>query len=102
MNSLLTTETHLIVGGVGVIYAYTWKNIKTSKTVQPAWTIELPCNQDVFDNVDVNCLLYNQESRQIYAGCGDNKIYIYDLETRKLLKILDSHSDYIHCLCKLY
>ncbi|KAJ8930726.1 hypothetical protein NQ314_016455 [Rhamnusium bicolor] len=98
VNSLLTTQTHLIVGGVGVIYAYLWKNIKNSKNVQSVWTIDIPNHRDTFDKTDVNCLLYNDDTGHIYAGCGDNSIYVFDIESRKILKTLSKHKDYIHCL----
>lgn len=98
INSLLTTQTHLIVGGVGEIYAYQWKNVKTSKNVQPVWTIDIPGQKGTFDKTDVNCLLYNEENGQIYAGCGDNNIYIFEIESRKILKTLSKHKDFIHCL----
>ncbi|KAG5868638.1 hypothetical protein JTB14_032799 [Gonioctena quinquepunctata] len=98
INSLLSLQSHLIVGCVGEIFAYSWKVVKTSKNPQPAWTIDIPNQKDSFERTDVNSLQFNSESSQIYAGCGDNNIYVFDLETRKLLKTLSKHTDYIHCL----
>lgn len=102
INSLLTVHNHLIVGGVGEIYAYLWKNLKTStKNKQVAWTIDIPNQRDVFQRADVNCLISNAENRSIFAGCGDNNIYEFDLERRELIKTISTHEDYIHCLTQL-
>ncbi|CAH0555910.1 unnamed protein product [Brassicogethes aeneus] len=97
INSLLSTQTHLIVGCVGEVIGYTWRNLKANKFTQ-AWTIELPENKDGFNKTDVNCMILNEENGQLYAGCGDNNIYVFDLETRKLLKTLDKHKGYIHAI----
>ncbi|XP_018562227.1 THO complex subunit 6 isoform X2 [Anoplophora glabripennis] len=98
INSLLTTQSHLIVGGVGEIFAYQWKSVKTSKNVQPVWSIDIPGQKGIFDKTDVNCLLYNEDTGHVYAGCGDNNIYVFEIESRKLLKTLSKHKDFIHCL----
>lgn len=98
INALLTTHDHLIVGTVGEIVAFTWRNVKTNKNIRD-WSIELPENKDGFNKTDVNCLLYHEENRHLYVGCGDNAVYVYDIETRDLLKTLDKHKDYIHSIC---
>lgn len=98
INALLTTHDHLIVGTVGEIVAFTWRNVKTNKNIRD-WSIELPENKDGFNKTDVNCLLYHEENRHFYVGCGDNAVYVYDIETRDLLKTLDKHKDYIHSIC---
>lgn len=100
INSLASTETDLLVGGVGTIYAYPWKNIKTNKNVNASWTIEVPNTADSFDKVDVNCLLVNNDNNLLYAGCGDNIVYVFDIETRRVMKTLNSHKDYIHTLSR--
>ncbi|KAJ8917630.1 hypothetical protein NQ315_000114 [Exocentrus adspersus] len=98
INSLLTTHTHLIVGSVGEIYAYQWKHVKNGKNVQPVWTIAIPEQKGAFNKTDINCLLCNDEAGYIYAGCGDNNIYVIEIESRKFVKTLNKHKDYIHCL----
>lgn len=101
INSLLSTNKHLIVGGFGEIYGYLWKSIKTSKDAKPSWKIELPNVKDSFDKAEVNCLSSNADSSRLYAGCGDNNIYVFALEDGKLVQTLTGHKDYIHCICNL-
>lgn len=99
INSLLSIQNYLIVGGVGEIHGYLWKNLKTaSKNKQTAWAIDIPNQKDAFERVDINCIIYNEENGHLFVGCGDNNIYEYDLETRALLKTISNHTDYIHCL----
>ncbi|XP_074026354.1 THO complex subunit 6 isoform X2 [Leptinotarsa decemlineata] len=98
INCLLTHQSHLLVGSVGEIFAYSWKSVKTSKNPHPVWTIDIPNQNDAFERTEVNALQLNNELNHIYVGCGDNNIYIFDLETRKLQKTLSKHTDYIHCL----
>ncbi|XP_050307298.1 THO complex subunit 6 [Anthonomus grandis grandis] len=101
INSLLATENHLLVGGYGEIYAYSWKTIKGSnRNVKPTWSIEIPSDQDELNRAEVNSLLFEESSANIYAGCGDNKIYIFNLESRKPIKTLTGHTDYVHSICK--
>lgn len=98
VNSLLTIKNFLLIGGLGEIQAYNWKNIKASKNVKASWCISIPNQKDAFERADINSLVYNEECNHIYAGCGDNKIYEFDLESRALVKTLTNHEDYIHCL----
>ncbi|XP_066141317.1 THO complex subunit 6 homolog isoform X2 [Euwallacea fornicatus] len=101
INSLISTPNHLLVGAYGEIHAYLWKNIKgLNKSVNPAWSIELSSGQDDFNKAEVNAMVFDQELGVIYAGCGDQNIYAINIENRKILKTLSSHSDYIYCLCK--
>lgn len=101
INSLCTTQNHLLVGGYGEIYAYSWKNIKGSnRNIQPVWSIEIPCDQDDFNKAEVNDLLFDDETGNIYAAAEDNKVYIFNLESRNALKILKGHNDYLHSICK--
>ncbi|CAH1154292.1 unnamed protein product [Phaedon cochleariae] len=99
VNSLLTLPNHLLVGGVGEIFAYCWKAIKTTKKPQLAWSIEIPEQKDDIGKTDVVALQFDEDKNLIYAACGDN-VYIFHLETRKLLKTLSNHTDYLHCITK--
>lgn len=97
INSLLATENFLVVGTVGEILGYTWKNIRTADC-KPTWKIDLPNIKDSFDKTDVNTLIHNKELEHIYAGCGDSNIYTFDFETRKLIQTFKGHTDYIHSI----
>ncbi|CAG9831145.1 unnamed protein product [Diabrotica balteata] len=100
INSLLTTQSHLLVGIVGEILAYSWKSIKNTNP-QPDWTIDLPNQKDTFESADVNVIKLYAEKNHIFVGCGDNNIYVYDLNYGKLLKTLTNHTDYIHCISNI-
>ncbi|XP_060527521.1 THO complex subunit 6 [Cylas formicarius] len=100
INSLISAGDHLLVGGFGEIYGYAWKQIKTGRNQQPLWTIEIPDSEDEFNKAEVNCIVYDKDAGTIYAGCGDNKIYVFNLEQRRTLKTFSKHTDYIHCICK--
>ncbi|KAK9886127.1 hypothetical protein WA026_014913 [Henosepilachna vigintioctopunctata] len=99
INALLSTDIYLIVGTVGEIKAYLWKTIKTSKSISCSWSIDIPNIKDGLDKPDVNCLYFNDDKGILLAGCGDNLIYVFQIETRKHLKVLSAHTDYIHALC---
>ncbi|XP_030761934.1 THO complex subunit 6 homolog [Sitophilus oryzae] len=101
INSLVTTPNHLLVGGFGEIYAYTWKSIKgSSRSIHVAWSIEIPNGHEELNKAEVNALIYDEDNGNLIAGCGDNNIYILNIESRNVLKVLSGHSDYIHCLTK--
>lgn len=99
INSLIKTEKFLICGTVGEINGYVWKNVLTaSKTLKPSWTLHLPTSRENLEKNDVNCILYDENTGILYAGCGDNNIYIFSLEDGRLTKTINAHDDYIHCL----
>ncbi|XP_031351615.1 THO complex subunit 6 [Photinus pyralis] len=95
INSILATESFLIVGVVGEIFGYTWKVVKNSKDGKVAWKIELPYSE-VLSKPDVNCMV--AKDGLLYAGCGDNKIYVINLEGGHIIRTLVEHSDYIHSI----
>ncbi|XP_044271762.1 THO complex subunit 6 [Tribolium madens] len=98
INSLLTTKSFLVVGTVGEILGYAWKNVKTSKKPSCSWSIEIPNSKDSFDKPDVNCLVLENENNLLFAACGDNNVYIFNIETRKEVRSLRGHKNYIHCI----
>lgn len=98
INSLVSTKQFLIVGTVGEICGYNWKNVKASKQPSCAWSIDFRSAKDSFDKPDINYLIFNKENDQLYVACGDNNIYIIDLETRKEVKAFKGHKDYVHCI----
>ena len=46
-------------------------------------------------------MFFNKEDGHLYAGCGDNKIYVYNLEETKPIRVLDAHEMYIHSIHNL-
>ena len=86
---------------MGEILGYTWKNVKLSKKATPSWTIEIPNAKDSFEKPDVNCLVLEPENNVLFAACGDNNVYSFNLETRKNIKTFKGHKNYVHCLTHL-
>ncbi|OWR52270.1 THO complex subunit 6 protein [Danaus plexippus plexippus] len=95
--SLVSTENFLIVGSVNEILGWNWKSVIHPKLGKPAWTIRIQ-PKSFIEKCDINYLWYCEEEGKLYVGCGDNNIYIYNLEDGKLVSTLEGHSDYIHCL----
>lgn len=95
--SLVSTSKFLIVGTVNEISGWDWKAVAHSKLGKPSWTIKVH-SQSIVEKCDINCLWYSAEEERLYAGCGDNKVYVYDLEDGRLIASYDGHTDYIHCV----
>ncbi|KAG8223955.1 hypothetical protein J437_LFUL003763, partial [Ladona fulva] len=94
--SMVSTKKWLITGTVGEISGWDWNSITSSPKV--SWTINIPSSKDALEKPDVNSLLLNDMDGNLYAGCGDNKIYVFDLEDGKLIRNFSGHDDYIHCI----
>lgn len=47
-------------------------------------------------------MAYSKENNVLYAGCGDNKIHIINLENGKILNSLEGHNDFIHSVSLKY
>lgn len=54
--------------------------------------------RDNYDKPDINYMMYSKVNNLLYVGCGDNNIYVINLEDRKILRSMQGHTDYIHCL----
>ena len=57
--------------------------------------------RDSYDKPDINYMLYSKMNNLLYVGCGDNNIYVINLESRKILRSMQGHTDYIHCLAMM-
>lgn len=95
---MVTAEKFLLIGMVGEITGWDWKTITTSKNPKLAFSIQIPTAKDALEKPDVNSMLYSKMGGYIYAGCGDNKIYIFSLEDGKLIRTMEGHDDYIHSI----
>ncbi|KAG8187668.1 hypothetical protein JTE90_005520 [Oedothorax gibbosus] len=96
--SLISNKQLLISGGVGSIKVWKWSDVKR-KEAKSLWTFTIPQGGSL-TKPEVNSMVLSKktEGAILYAGCGDNKIYALDLETRALLFVLEGHTDYIHCV----
>ncbi|CAK1545131.1 unnamed protein product [Leptosia nina] len=95
--SLASTDRFLIVGSVNEIYGWTWKAILNSKLSKPSWTIKIK-SESFIEQCDINCLWLSEDSEKLYAGCGDNKVYVFNLEDGSLMQTLAGHENYVHCI----
>lgn len=96
--SLISTDQFLVSGSVGEICAWKWSNMKR-KEAEKVWRIQIPQGENL-TQPEVNALLYSAKENEelLFAGCGDSKIYCYDMETRNLKLVFEGHEDYINCL----
>ncbi|XP_026747651.1 THO complex subunit 6 [Trichoplusia ni] len=93
--SLASSEKFLIVGTVNEIYGWDWKNAASSKLSKPSWVIRIP-SQSPLEQTDVNSLWLSEDEARLYAGCGDNNVYVFNMEDGKLVSTFKGHTDYIH------
>lgn len=97
---MLSTENFFITGTCGEIAGWDWKMVTSSKALNSkvSWSIQIPTNKDSYEKPDVNYMVYSKSNNLLYAGCGDNNIYIINLEDGRVLRDMRGHTDYIHCL----
>ncbi|XP_071093100.1 THO complex subunit 6 homolog [Haliotis cracherodii] len=96
---LASTSTLLISAGEGDICAWRWADI-LNKAPKIIWSFSLP-KKGVFTNPEVNSIVMDQqETRQkLVAGCGDNNVHVWDMESGNLEQTLGGHEDYVHRVC---
>ncbi|KAM3961251.1 THO complex subunit 6 [Aphomia sociella] len=93
--SLISSEKFLIIGSVNEISGWDWKGFLSSKLNKPSWVIKIPSNS-ILEQIDVNSLCLLEDESRLYAGCGDNKVYVFNLEDGKPITTYSGHDDYIH------
>ncbi|XP_015596575.1 THO complex subunit 6 homolog [Cephus cinctus] len=100
VESIIATDNFLVTGTSGEISGWDWKIVTSNKApkMKASWTVQIPSNKDSYEKPDVNYMVYSKENHMLYAGCGDNNIYVINLDNGKILQTLDGHKDYIHCL----
>ncbi|XP_077532030.1 THO complex subunit 6 [Haemaphysalis longicornis] len=97
--AMIMSDEFLISGGNGEIFAWNWDKVK-KKSAEKSWALSIPQGESIVQP-EVNALvLSGKDSEQtlLIAGCGNNKIYVWDIETRTLLSTLTRHTDYVHDL----
>ncbi|XP_064613145.1 THO complex subunit 6 homolog [Liolophura sinensis] len=98
--SMVSTDTLLIcAGSAGQVLAWKWADI-LNKAPKVVWSLSVPRGNS-FTEPEINSLVLSSEDgvTRLYAGCGDNNVYIWDMESGTLLSQLKGHEDYIHCVC---
>lgn len=85
----------LIVGtNGGTIIGFTW--LKKRLTGKKSWEIQIPPGQLSSDQCDINSMWLNKKDGVLYAGCGDNNVYSFDLNNGQIIHSFTGHTDYIH------
>lgn len=94
--SLASTDKFLIVGTINEISGWNWKNAVSSKLSKPSWVIRIPSQSSSMEQTDVNSMWLSEDETKLYAGCGDNHIYAFNLEDGRLISTMKGHNDFIH------
>jgi len=90
--SMVSTERHLVVGGNGEVRAYDWENITGGEA---DWQLCLK------GKGEVNSMVVVKEvgmEGSLVLGMGDNNVYVVDLESRQIIRVLSGHTGYVHCV----
>lgn len=95
--SLASTEKFLIVGTVNEISGWDWKSAVSSKLSKPSWSIRIPFRSSM-EQTDVNSLWLSEDESKLYAGCGDNNVYVFHLEDGRLVSTFKGHNNFIHAI----
>lgn len=103
VQSMVSTDDFLITATFGEIAGWDWKVVMSNKASRKniLWTIQIPSDKDTSEKPDVNHMVYSKEKNLLYAGCGDNKIYVINLQNGIVLGCMEGHENYIHCLTQL-
>ncbi|XP_054725072.1 LOW QUALITY PROTEIN: THO complex subunit 6 homolog [Uloborus diversus] len=96
--SLVSTKQLIISGSVGEVKAWKWSDVKRSEG-KAIWTHIIPQGENL-TKPEVNCMVLGDKEGKtlLYIGCGDNKVYCLDIETRTVKFVLEGHTGYIQCI----
>lgn len=93
--SLTSTDAFLIIGTVNEILGYDWKNVVSAKVSKPSWRIKIASVSSI-EQIDVNSLWLSEDEAKLYSGCGDNNIYVHNMDDGRLLSTFKGHTDFVH------
>ncbi|XP_014669150.1 PREDICTED: THO complex subunit 6 homolog [Priapulus caudatus] len=97
--SFSSTDTFLISAGTRDVLGWKWKDL-IAREPKVAWVLAIP-RGDGFESPETNALALSNTSngtQTLYAGCGDNNIYGWELDTGTCVMTMKGHSDFVHCL----
>ncbi|KAL3856941.1 hypothetical protein ACJMK2_011743 [Sinanodonta woodiana] len=101
INCLISTDTLIISASYGTISAWKWSDV-LSRASKVLWTLTIPKRQPFF-TPEVNSIYINSQedmANHLFAGCGDNNIHVWDIETGQEVHCLQGHTDYVHAITK--
>ncbi|XP_015791195.1 THO complex subunit 6 homolog [Tetranychus urticae] len=96
---LTKSKTHVFTGSKGEIKCWKWIDLINQNSTEPQWTITLQLGDSIL-RPDINALLLTgtEGDEMLLAGCGDNKIHAFDMESNRPKLTLLGHTDYINCI----
>ncbi|RDD37182.1 THO complex subunit 6-like protein [Trichoplax sp. H2] len=94
--ALTSTSTYLVCGILDRIVGYKWSEI-LDKDIHEVWKIYIPSSKQ-YKSAQVNSLVWNEEENILYCGCGDGRIYGYDLKSGHNKCSMVGHEDSIHSI----
>lgn len=94
---LKSTEEFLICSGNAGIIALSWKDVINKKPII-LWKLNIPMTENRLDIPEINTIAIDKQenSSYLYAGCGDNLIHKWDIESGRKVSCLKGHKNYIH------
>lgn len=104
LYSLESKNDILICSPLNEIVGFKWKDFgKSRNTIKQSFNIKLPLDNDgrgMNTSIETNSLICdsNNETKRLFAGCGNGIIYNYDLEYSKLINKFDAHKYSIYQL----
>ncbi|CAF0842822.1 unnamed protein product [Brachionus calyciflorus] len=102
LYTLESTSELLLCSPLNELVAYRWRDLTHSKdSTRPFFSIKMPRNNDCFNinsNIETNSLVCDSKNdpKKVYAGCGNGEIFIYDLESTKIISKFTAHRDCIY------
>ncbi|OQR71973.1 THO complex subunit 6-like [Tropilaelaps mercedesae] len=91
---LTSAGEYLLAGGVGEVLAFAWSSVLEGR-LEVDWALRLPMHSGL-NKPEVNSLVLGDGNQRAYLASGDNKVHLFELETRQLLGSLEEHQDYVH------
>ena len=67
---------------------------------KPKWSLQ-PDSTTPFSRPETNSLVIDSEEDTLIAGCGDNKVYVWDISSGDRKHVLEGHIDFVHSVSLL-
>merc|ERR1719215_178174 len=97
--SLTSTNDFLFAGGKGQVRAWRWEDLMNNQNIEPAFIIPVGNPRVKVNWLDVDHGDVNFGGRdKLLAGCGDNNVYVLNLERLNVVDVLRGHTSYVHCV----
>ncbi|KAJ5078310.1 tho complex subunit 6 [Anaeramoeba ignava] len=100
-------EELLFIGGENGVSIWKWREksgeISLSQNINPLIHLQttkqsISTNESISEIPEVNDIAYDSKNNILFGATGNNIIDVWDLETQKIIRNLENHKDYIHCI----